>query len=452
MVVEKEHTDRHGSDAIAVALTRPEHPGTSQGVSGRHCPYPLGMAYPSNDDAHRLDTGPLPTTSLTDSPATGSPVTESLDLPHTSSIQLRGLLDAIIAVGSELSLPVVLHRITEAATDLVGATYGALGVLDEDNVGLAEFITVGLDDAATEAIGELPAGHGVLGLLIVEPKPLRLPDLARHPDSFGFPPGHPPMTSFLGVPIRIRGSVFGNLYLTDKRNGSEFTDADEELAVALAAAAAATIETTRLQGRLADLLVVEDRERIARELHDTVIQRLFATGLSLAGIAGRVDDSELAARIQGAVDDLDDTVRHVRSTIFELQRPDTAARSVRRELLDLAAETGQSLGFAVGTRFNGPIDTNVGGHIADHMVAVAREALSNTVRHSQATQVILEVDADSASVTLRVRDNGIGPSAQSTGNGLGNMASRADELGGMFAMDGAPGAGCTVQWRVPIPD
>jgi signal transduction histidine kinase len=405
------------------------------------------MAYPSNDDAQRL-TG----SSSTNVPPGEVPFTESLDLPHTSSIQLRGLLDAIIAVGSELSLPVVLRRITEAATDLVGATYGALGVLDEDNAGLAEFITVGLDHDTTEAIGDLPAGHGVLGLLIVEPKPLRLPDLARHPDSFGFPPGHPPMTSFLGVPIRIRGSVFGNLYLTDKRNGDEFTEADEELAVALAAAAAATIETTRLQGRLADLLVVEDRERIARELHDTVIQRLFATGLSLAGIAGRVDDPELASRIQVAVDDLDDTVRHIRSTIFELQRPDHAARSVRRELLDLAAETGRGLGFAVGTRFNGPIDTNVAGLVADHMVAVAREALSNTVRHSQATQVILEVDADSAWVTLRVRDNGIGPNPHSTGNGLGNMASRADELGGMFAIDGAPGAGCTVQWRVPIPD
>ena len=410
------------------------------------------MANPIDDDAN-----PLIGTLAADSQDTGIHPPESLDLPHTSSIQLRGLLDAIIAVGSELSLPVVLRRITEAATELVGATYGALGVLNADNTELAEFISVGLDDDTTQTIGDLPSGHGVLGLLIVEPKPLRLPDLARHPDSFGFPPGHPPMKSFLGVPIRIRGLVFGNLYLTDKRNGSEFTEADEELAVALAAAAAATIETTRLQGRLADLLVVEDRERIARELHDTVIQRLFATGLSLAGIAGRVEDPELAARIQGAVDDLDDTVRHVRTTIFELQRPDIGARSVRRELLDLAADTGRSLGFAVGTRFNGPIDTNVAGQVADHMVAVAREALSNTVRHSQATEVVLEVDADSAWVTLRVRDNGVGPSPESVGaecvgNGLGNMSSRADELGGMFAMDGAPGAGCTVQWRVPIPD
>jgi signal transduction histidine kinase len=379
-----------------------------------------------------------------------------------TTTQLRDLLDAIIAVGSELSLPVVLRRITEAATELVGASYGALGVLDEDRSALAEFIAVGIDDDTAADIGSLPEGHGVLGLLIVEPKPLRLPDLTRHPDSFGFPPGHPPMRSFLGVPLRIGGSVFGNLYLTEKINGAEFTDADEELVVALAAAASATIETTRLQNRLADLLVVEDRERIAREMHDTVIQRLFATGLSLAGIAGRVDDPEVAGRIQGAVDDLDDTVRHIRTTIFELQRPDTSARSVRRDLLDLAAETSRNLGFTVATRFNGPIDTNVGDEVADHLVAVAREALANAVRHADATHVSLEIDADSTWVTLRVRDNGVGLAANDDpdatndpaggGQGLTNMASRAGELGGMFAVDGADGAGCTVQWRVPVAD
>lgn len=367
------------------------------------------------------------------------------------STQLQRLLDAISAVGSDLSLSVVLRRITEAAADLVDARYGALGVLDESQRSLAEFITVGMDEDAVAALGAPPEGHGVLGLLIVEPKPLRLPDLARHPDSHGFPPGHPHMTTFLGVPIRIGGAVFGNLYLTDKRGGGEFTDSDEELAVALAAAAATTIETTRLQGRLAELVVVEDRERIARDLHDTVIQRLFATGLTLSGIAGRVEDPALATRLQEAVDDLDDTVRHIRTTIFELQRPQIGLRSVRRELLDLAADSGRSLGFAVGTRFGGPIDTNVDGAAADHLVAVAREALSNVVRHSGASQVTLEVEASSASVTLRVRDNGMGPSG-GEGNGLANMASRAAELGGSFSVDGAPGSGCTVQWQVPLGD
>lgn len=367
-----------------------------------------------------------------------------------SSSELQRLLDAIIAVGSELSLPVVLRRITEAATSLVGARYGALGVLDEDRATLAEFIAVGLDDETSATIGDPPEGHGILGLLIVEPKPLRLPDLSRHPDSYGFPPGHPPMTSFLGVPIRIGGAIFGNLYLTDKIDGAEFTDADEELAVALAAAAAATIETTRLQGRLADLLVVEDRERIARDLHDTVIQRLFATGLTLAGIAARIDDPELATRLGEAVDDLDDTVRHIRTTIFELQRPHSAMRSVRRELLDLAAETGRSLGFAVATRFSGPIDTNVDDATADHLVAVTREALSNVVRHSGASKVSLEVEAGADWVRLSVRDDGAGPVGGHQGNGLDNMASRAAEMGGECNVEGGPGTGCVVHWRVPL--
>jgi len=365
------------------------------------------------------------------------------------SDKLQRLLDAITAVGSDLSLDVVLRRITEAAADLVDARYGALGVLDESQQSLVEFITVGMTDHEVATIGDQPEGHGVLGLLIVEPKPLRLPDLARHPDSFGFPPDHPRMTTFLGVPIRIGGAVFGNLYLTEKRGGGEFTDSDEELAVALAAAAATTIETTRLQGRLADLVVVEERERIARDLHDTVIQRLFATGLALSGVAGRVEDPVLAARLQEAVDDLDDTVRHIRTTIFELQRPQSGLRSVRRELLDLAADAGRSLGFAVGTRFGGPIDTNVDAAVADHLVAVAREALSNVVRHSGASQVTLEVEASNAELLLRVRDNGIGPSGGS-GNGLANMASRAAELGGACAVDGTPGTGCTLQWQVPL--
>ena len=367
-----------------------------------------------------------------------------------STSELQRLLDAIIAVGSELSLPIVLRRITEAATSLVGARYGALGVLDEQRATLAEFIAVGVDDDTAAAISQPPEGHGILGLLIIEPKPVRLPDLALHPDSHGFPPGHPPMESFLGVPIRIGGATVGNLYLTDKIDAEEFTDADEELVVALASAAAATIETTRLQGRTADLLVVEDRERIARELHDTVIQRLFATGLTLAGLSARIDDPEAALRLSEAVDDLDDTVRHIRTTIFELQRPPNGMRSVRRELLDLAAQTGQSLGFAVATRFSGPIDTNVNDATADHLVAVAREALSNVVRHSGASTVTLEVDASSDWLLLSVRDDGAGPIGGPQGNGLGNMASRAWEMGGEFNVEGSPETGCVVRLRVPL--
>src|SRR5918995_4698072 len=169
---------------------------------------------------------------------------------------LRQLLDAVLTVGSDLDLPAMLERIIEAAVELVDARYGALGVLDDTRTRLAQFITVGLDDETYNAIGHLPEGHGILGLLIVDAKPLRLPDLREHPDSYGFPPNHPPMRSFLGVPILLRDQVFGNLYLTDKVSSEVFSDVDEELVVGLAAAAGVAIENARLHTRLHELGLV----------------------------------------------------------------------------------------------------------------------------------------------------------------------------------------------------
>ena len=195
--------------------------------------------------------------------------------------RLRELLDAVLALSSDLDAPTMLRRIVEAAVELVDARYGALGVLDDSGTYLAQFVTVGIDDDAHHLIGKLPEGHGILGSLIVDAKPLRLPDLREHPDSFGFPPHHPPMRSFLGVPVRVRDQVFGNLYLTDKTTAEAFTDVDEELVVGLAAAAGIAVENARLHARVQEFALVADRERIARDLHDTVVQRLFATGLSL---------------------------------------------------------------------------------------------------------------------------------------------------------------------------
>src|SRR5215204_4808392 len=213
---------------------------------------------------------------------------------------LRQLLDAVLTVGSDLDLPAILERIVQAAVDLVDARYGALGVLDDTRTRLAQFVTVGLDDETYNAIGHLPEGHGILGLLIVDAKPLRLPDLREHPDSYGFPPNHPPMRSFLGVPIRVRDKVFGNLYLTDKTTAEVFTDVDEELCVALAAAAGIAIENARLHQRVRELDLMEDRERIAQDLHDTVIQRIFATGLAVQAAARLTTDPEVARRLSTA--------------------------------------------------------------------------------------------------------------------------------------------------------
>ena len=227
--------------------------------------------------------------------------------------EVQQILDAIFAISSDLELPAVLQRIVQVACDQTDAQYGALGVLgavsDDGEILLIEFITEGIDKAGVRRIGHYPRGLGILGLVIHEPQPLRLDDLGAHPDSVGFPDGHPAMRTFLGVPIRIRNEVFGNLYLTEKRGGGPFTATDETLAVALASAAGVAIENARLHERVQELALLHDRERIARDLHDTVIQRLFATGLGLQALSRLVDDVGVADKVQAAVEDLDATIR-----------------------------------------------------------------------------------------------------------------------------------------------
>jgi signal transduction histidine kinase len=372
---------------------------------------------------------------------------------HAGTTQLRRLLDAVVTVGSDLSLPVVLRRIAESARELVGARYCALGVLDPSRTHLSEFITVGIDEEQRARIGSLPKGHGILGLLIVEPRPIRLPDLKEHPDSYGFPPNHPPMTTFLGVPLYVRGEVFGNLYLTEKENGDAFTDVDEELAMALASAAAVAIDNARLHERAQEVTLLEDRERIARDLHDTVIQRLFATGLALQAAVRMSDRPEVAERIAQAVDDLDVTVRQIRSAIFELDSRRMPGRSLRREVLDLAGESVRALGYEPSVRFDGPVDTAVPDRVAEHLLASLREALSNVARHAQASATVVELAVADGTLTLEVSDDGRGGASGPTavGHGVRNMTERASALGGTCELGPATsGRGTMVRWVVPL--
>ena len=368
------------------------------------------------------------------------------------SARLRLLVEAVLSIGSDLSLPDALRRIVEAAVKLLDAQYGALGVLDGTHHTLAEFINVGLTPEQVAAIGPLPEGHGVLGLLIVDPKPLRLADLTSHPDSYGFPPHHPPMRSFLGVPIRIRDRVFGNLYLTEKQGAAEFSEEDEGLAVALAGAAAIAVDNARLHARLTDLALVEDRERIAADLHDTVIQRLFATGLALESTVD-LAPPELAARIESAVGDLDDTIRQIRSAIFSLQAPRVPGRRLRDAILGLATESAASLGFKPHVRLEGPVDTAVGRDVGDHLLAVLREALSNVVRHAGATRVdVTVVVGPDGAVVATITDDGVGPGTgeRSGGQGLTNIIRRAELLGGTVDIGPTGSSGGTrVAWSVP---
>jgi signal transduction histidine kinase len=367
--------------------------------------------------------------------------------------EVQQILDAIFAISSDLELPAVLQRIVKVACDQAGARYGALGVLGapsaDGEILLTEFITEGVDADMVRRIGNYPRGLGILGHLIHVPTPLRLEDLSAHPQSVGFPDGHPPMRTFLGVPIRIHGEVFGNLYLTEKRGGGLFTSADEQLAVALASAAGVAIENARLHERIQEFALLHDRERIARDLHDTVIQRLFATGLGLQGLARMVDEVEVADRIQGAVDDLDGTIREIRRVIFELQAHERGNLSVRVRVLALAAEVTPTLGFEPRVHFDGPIDTIVGPALAEHLLAALRELLSNVTRHARATAVEIRVRAG-LEVTLTVIDDGAGlEGARGTGRGIANLAERAKSLGGSFTLRPGVEQGMVAVWSVP---
>jgi len=365
---------------------------------------------------------------------------------------LRQLLEAVSTIGSDLDLGAMLQRIIQSAVDLVDARYGALGVLDPSGSRLSQFITVGLDDDQRTAIGRLPEGHGILGLLIVDAKPIRLPDLREHPMSAGFPPKHPPMQSFLGVPIRVRDDVFGNLYLTDKQSAEVFTDVDEELVVGLASAAGVAIEHARLVARVQELVLVEDRERIARDLHDTVIQRLFATGMSLQSTVGMVgaENSTVVGRIEQAVNDLDLTIKEIRTAIFGLERAGSGRAGLRGRVLELIRESSRALGFEPRVLLDGPLDSGVDDQLVEDVLATLREALSNVARHARARHVDVGVVVGNG-VRLTVADDGIGfdPPSITSGHGLGNMAARAVRSGGTLDIQPVEPTGSSLVWRVP---
>lgn len=368
---------------------------------------------------------------------------------------LDRLVDAVLAVASDLSLPTVLQRIIDAATSLVGARYGALGVLGPDHM-LSEFVTSGVDLETVQRIGPLPEGKGILGLLIVDSRPLRLSDLTKHPDSFGFPPNHPLMQSFLGVPILVRDSVFGNLYLTEKIDEPEFTEKDEQLAVALAAVAATAVENARLHEQVGDLAVLFDRERIARDLHDKVVQRLFAAGMALQATQRVISDGSVAARIEDAVDALDETIREIRSTIFALSTGPLGG-NLRARVLELTHELEEPLGFEPRVHFDGPVDALIPADIAIELLATLREALTNVAKHASAGRADVVVQA-SNEVMLRVLDDGKGVETgigsargNERGHGLRNMTERAMRLGGNCTVEPRPGGGTVLDWRVPLP-
>ncbi len=366
--------------------------------------------------------------------------------------KLRRVLEAALLLEADLDLSSLLRHIIDEARSMTNARYGALGVLDEDGTALAEFITVGLEPAEEQAIGARPVGRGVLGLLISDPKPLRLTRLGSHPESYGFPPNHPPMTSFLGVPIKVRDEVYGNLYLTDKIGWSEFTSDDEALIGALAVAAGIAIENARLHQRVQEVAIYEERDRLARDLHDTVIQRLFAIGLSLQSMTTNPSTSRNEGRLTQTIEDIDDTIRQVRTSIFELASGGIG-RGLRDNVLTLIQDLRPVVGFKVRTSFEGPVDAAVPDNVTEHLLAVVREAVTNIGRHAQATRATVDISVSDGHCRLRVVDDGVGMVTSKPaggGLGLGNLRRRAEKLHGQFMTESPVEGGTILIWQVPL--
>ena len=371
--------------------------------------------------------------------------------------QLEALVDATREIASILELEPVLQLIADRVRDLVGAEFAALGIADGFGT-MERFITSGISAVARERIGTLPRGRGLLGLIIREGRSYRIADISQHPDSSGFPPNHPPMRSFLGVPINIRGRSIGNLYLTNKYEAPEFSEADRLLVEMFALRAGIAIENARLHEQVQLLAIVEERERISRDLHDGIIQAIYGVALSLEDVPSMMssDPGEASARVDHAIDSLNLAIREIRNFILGLRSELLHGADVVAGMATLAEEFSTS--SAADVELDLAIDPDViAGLSMTHRVQLlqmAREALSNAARHAYATTIRLSIQADEGVLRLTVHDDGIGFDAQAdppAGHlGLANLRQRATALGGDMTIDSSPGQGTRLVITVPI--
>jgi signal transduction histidine kinase len=366
--------------------------------------------------------------------------------------RMLALDDASKALASELSLDQVLQRIVVAAANIAGAQYGALGVVGPDGY-LNQFITTGISQDERERIGNPPRGHGLLGVLIRLGRSLRVANIGKDPRRVGFPPNHPAMTSLLGVPIRIHGQVVGDLYLTDKMGGPEFSEEDQRQIELLAAHAGIAIENARLYTQLGELTLLHERERIARDLHDGIIQDIYAATLQLEDIGEDVTQLPVRDRLAGVTDRLSGTITDIRTYIQGLRaRPldgHLLADGIASLTRDIDGQCGLRARFALeGQPYEFPDDQ------ANTLMLIAREALSNVVRYASATSVEVRLDYEGAGATLIVQDDGQGfdPRAPrgDEHRGIRNMRVRTDEVGGTLSLQSKPGAGTIVTAFVPF--
>jgi len=369
---------------------------------------------------------------------------------------IRALVEAGIALTSELSLDGILQKLVDVARRGVGARYAAISVLDEKG-DITEFVTSGVTEEERAKIGHIPYGRGLLGVLLREGTSLRLPDMAKDPRSGGFPPNHPPMKSLLGVPVVSRDVIIGNLYLTDKHENEAFDERDEEIVRLLATQAAAAIETSRLRDQLESLARLHERERIAMDLHDGVIQTVYAVTLHLEDAADRVSQAPDDVRpvLDQSIDNLHQVIKDIRSYIFDLRAQVSEVDDLPGAIHELAEALRVNTLMDVRVNIDERVRESLERDQALGLFHIAQEALNNVSKHSQATAVSINLAVARGAVCLEVTDNGNGFDNEVAGgserHGLRNISDRARGMGARLAIDSKPGAGTRIEVAIPSP-
>ena len=375
--------------------------------------------------------------------------------------RLLALDEATRAIAGELHLDRVLQLIVDRLRVLVGAQYAALGIANARGR-IELFITAGVTPEQRARIGPPPEGHGMLGLIIRERRPLRIEDIAAHPQRHGFPPHHPPMTSLLGVPIVVEGRAVGNLYLTNKHGDHPFTEDDQALVEMFALRAGIAIENARLHEQVGRLAIVDERERIGRDLHDGIIQSIYGVSLSLEDVPELMHDApaEAEKRVDRAIDALHQVIGDIREYILDLRpglgRDDDAVAAIARlaEELRLSAVIDVDASLEPGAAALRGLPPHVGADI----VAIVREGLSNIARHSGATRAAISLQVVEERLALEIVDNGRGfadPGVRHTEElgrhqGLRNIRERAIGMGGAVRVESEPGSGTRIIVTLPV--
>jgi signal transduction histidine kinase len=367
---------------------------------------------------------------------------------------LQAMSDAVLGIAAELSVEAVLQRLVDAARGLAGARYAAIGVPDEDG-GFALFLTDGIDAETWDRIGSLPRTHGILGELLCRPETIRQSNIMSDPRFGYYPRHHPLMRSFLGVPIIAGGEILAELFLAEKDGGGDFTDDDQRIVEMLASHAALAVVNGQLNERARELSIVEERTRIARDLHDSVTQTLFSLTLvteSAVTLAGNAEP-KLGTQLDRVRQLSRTALEEMRSLVETLRGTDAGREGLEitlRKRVDLLRAVHD---VPIGLVVHGTLP-QCGQTITREVLKIANEALANALQHAGATTISIELDHTAGRLTLTVADDGAGFDLVETVQasrrlGLSSMRERAEALGGTLRIDTAPGAGTRVTLEVP---